>query len=97
MRISEPSPYGVNGLSTLLVEIEQVTPARRKGSAGTIAIDSKMGTDKYEYTITNFIPGVDTNSGVHIGAWTPRLGLSGPIAKGRAWHMAKALLGAHPA
>src|SRR5580704_13194212 len=35
IRISEPSPYGVNGFKTLLVEIEQVTPAFRSGSAGT--------------------------------------------------------------
>ncbi len=29
MRISEQSPNGVNGLSTLLVESEQLTPACR--------------------------------------------------------------------
>ena len=35
MRISEQSPNGVNGLSTLLLESEQLTPWCRSLCAGT--------------------------------------------------------------
>lgn len=54
-------------------------------SGGTLAIQTDNGTDRLQYTATNFIPGVDTNSGLHLGDWTPRAGISGPIVKGRAW------------
>lgn len=54
-------------------------------SAGTLAIKTDNGTDKLQYTATNFIPGVDTKAGLHFGDWTPRVGITGPIVKGRAW------------
>jgi outer membrane receptor protein involved in Fe transport len=61
------------------------SPEFGKGSAGALAIRTEMGDDKLRYTATNFIPGLDTKTGVHLGAWTPRFGLFGPIVKGRAW------------
>ena len=54
-------------------------------SAGTLAIQTENGTDTFHSTATNFIPGLDTRGGIHIGDWTPRAGISGPIVKGRAW------------
>jgi hypothetical protein len=33
----------------------------------------------------NFVPGVASHKGLVLQDWTPRFGLSGPIAKGRAW------------
>jgi len=55
------------------------------GSAGTLRIQTENGTDRFHSTATNFIPGVDTNGGLHLGDWTPRAGISGPIVKGHAW------------
>lgn len=40
-----------------------------KGSAGTVAITTHMGTDALRYNATNFVPGVDTANGLHIGTW----------------------------
>ncbi|HWB84921.1 MAG TPA: TonB-dependent receptor [Bryobacteraceae bacterium] len=61
------------------------SPEYGKGSAGAVAIQTGMGTDTLRYSATNFVPGVDTQSGAHIGTWAPRVGLSGPILKHRAW------------
>jgi hypothetical protein len=61
-----------------------------KGSAGTVAIQTRMGSDKFMYNATNFVPGIDTNSGAHIGTWSPRFELSGPILKKRIWFMESA-------
>ena len=61
------------------------SPEFGKGSAGTLQIKTETGDDQFRYSATNFIPGLDTEKGLHLGAWTPRANLSGPIVKGRAW------------
>ena len=58
----------------------------RKGSAGVLAINTNMGDDTPRHSATNFVPGVDTKGGLHMGTWSPRFGLTGPIVKGRAWY-----------
>ncbi len=61
------------------------SPEFGKGAAGVLAISTEMGDDTLRYDATNFVPGVDTRSGLHIGTFAPRFGLFGPIVKGRAW------------
>ena len=61
------------------------SPEYGRGSAGLLAIQTQTGTDAFHYTATNFIPGIISNDGLHLGGWTPRFGVSGPILKGRAW------------
>ena len=61
------------------------SPEFGKGSSGALAIQTETGDDQWRYSATNFVPGLDTLKGVHIGAWTPRFNLSGPIVKGRVW------------
>ena len=61
------------------------SPEFGKGSAGTVAITTQMGTNALRYNATNFVPGVDTGGGLHVGTWSPRFELSGPIVKKRAW------------
>lgn len=56
-----------------------------KGSAGTLAIQTGMGDDQFRYTATNFVPGVENRKGLIIGDWRPRVNVSGPVLKGRAW------------
>jgi hypothetical protein len=89
--ISDP----LTGLLDARVSVESVqaldylsgrySPEFGKGSAGTLQIKTENGDDQFRYSATNFIPGVDTQKGLHLGAWTPRANLSGPILKGRAW------------
>ncbi len=61
------------------------SPEFGKGSAGSLAIETTNGADQFRYSATNFIPGVETQKGLHIGTWAPRLNVSGPIHRGRAW------------
>jgi hypothetical protein len=61
------------------------SPEFGKGSAGTVTIATQMGTDVLRYNFTNVVPGVDTGNGLHIGTWSPRFELSGPIVKKRIW------------
>ncbi len=56
-----------------------------KGSAGTVAIATQVGTDALQYNATNFVPGIDFTSGIHVGTWSPRFQLSGPVVRGRMW------------
>ncbi|HXB75108.1 MAG TPA: TonB-dependent receptor [Candidatus Acidoferrales bacterium] len=56
-----------------------------RGSAGMVAIQTKTGDDRLRYTATNFIPGVDERKGLRMGAWSPRLGMSAPLRRGRVW------------
>jgi hypothetical protein len=61
------------------------SPEYGQGSAGTLQIKTVTGDDEFRYSATNFIPGVSSFEGLHLGDWTPRLNFSGPIVKGRAW------------
>jgi carboxypeptidase family protein len=89
--ISDP----LTGLLDARVSVESVqaldylsgrySPEFGKGSAGTLQIKTENGDDRFRYSATNFIPGLDTQKGLHLGSWTPRANLSGPILKGRAW------------
>jgi hypothetical protein len=75
----------VEGVRALDLYNTRESPDIGKGSAGTLKIQPDNGTDLFRYTATNFIPGFDVNKGAHLGDWTPRVGVSGPILKGRAW------------
>ncbi len=61
------------------------SPEYGKGSSGVLAIHTETGDDTFRYSGTNFVPGLDTSGGLHVGAYTPRLNFSGPIVKDRAW------------
>ena len=75
----------VEGVREVTLTSARESPQLGGGSAGTLVIQTDNGTDKLQYTATNFIPGLDTRGGLHFGDWTPRAGISGPIVKGRAW------------
>jgi len=61
------------------------SPEYGQGSAGALQIKTQTGDDQFRYSATNFFPGVSTEEGLHLGDWTPRFNLSGPILSGRAW------------
>ena len=75
----------VESVRSLTYSSGRYSPEFGKGSAGALAIRTETGDDTLRYSATNFIPGIDTKRGPHLGAWTPRFNLSGPIWKGRAW------------
>jgi hypothetical protein len=75
----------VEAVSSLDYLSGRYSPEFGQGSAGTLQIKTQTGDDQFRYSATNFIPGVSTAQGLHLGDWTPRLNFSGPIVKGRAW------------
>lgn len=75
----------VEGVRSLDLASARESADLGNGSAGTLQIHTENGGDQFHSTATNFIPGLDTHSGVRIGDWTPRAGVSGPILKGHAW------------
>jgi len=75
----------VEAVSSLDYLSGRYSPEYGQGSAGTLQIKTQTGDDQFRYSATNFIPGVSTAQGLHLGDWTPRFNFSGPIVRGRAW------------
>lgn len=55
-------------------------------SAAILELDTQSGGDKLHFDVTNFVPDVSFQQGVHFGNWYPRASLSGPLKKGKAWY-----------
>ena len=75
----------VETVQFLNVESSRVSAENGRGSAGDVAVETKMGDDRLRFGGTNFVPGASSVGGFHLNHWTPRLELSGPIKKNRAW------------
>ena len=68
----------------------EVRPSREpaefgKGSGGVLALNTRMGDDRFRFTSTDFIPALQAIKGISIGHWTPIYTMSGPIRKGKTW------------
>ncbi len=75
----------VEGIRSVDYSSGRYSPEFGKGSAGVLAINTESGTDNFHFTATDFIPGIDIQQGVRLGNWYPRIGISGPIKRGKAW------------
>jgi len=75
----------IDSIQSMDLESSRFSAENGRGSAGVLDLKTKMGDDTLRFGGTNFIPGLSTESGLHVNKWTPRLEFSGPIAKGRAW------------
>jgi hypothetical protein len=75
----------IETIQSVNLETSRFSADNGRGSAGALDLQTKMGDDHWRFQGTNFIPGVTTADGFHVDKWTPRLELSGPLAKGRAW------------
>ena len=75
----------VEGVRSVDLSSGRSSPEFGKGSAGVLGINTENGTDALHYTATDFLPGLSVQEGLRLGNWYPRLGISGPIVKGRAW------------
>jgi Carboxypeptidase regulatory-like domain len=72
-------------IQTMELESGRFSAGNGRGSSGVLDLKTKAGDDRFRFNATNFIPGVSSEQGLYVNKWTPRLELSGPIAKGRAW------------
>jgi hypothetical protein len=89
--VSDPLSGGFNttlaveGIRSMDLVSGRYSPEFGKGSAGVLNIQTENGTDAFHYTATDFIPGLQTHGGLALGNWYPRVGVSGPIVRARAW------------
>ena len=67
------------------LESSRFSAENGRGAAGVLDIKTKMGDDHWRFGGTNFLPSVSTDGGLHIDKLTPRLEVSGPLIKGKAW------------
>ena len=75
----------VESVRSLDVESARYSVEKDRGSAGSVDIRTNMGDDRWRFGATNFVPSFGSDGGVHLDKWTPRVSVSGPIARGRAW------------
>ena len=75
----------IESVRSIDVESARYSAGKDRGTAGTVDLKTNMGDDRWRFGATNFIPGVSTDGDFHINKWTPRLTVSGPLVKGRAW------------
>lgn len=76
---------GVEGVQSAAFLGGNYSPEYGYGSAGVLQIRTEPGSNTLRYSATDFVPGVDTSGGLHIGNWAPRAAVSGPIVRDRAW------------
>lgn len=77
--------FAVEGIRSVDLSSGRYSPEFGKGSAGVLGIRTENGTDAFHYTTTDFLPGLSIQKGLHLGNWYPRVGVSGPIVRGRGW------------
>jgi len=75
----------IETVQSLDLESGRYSAEKGRGSAGSLDIKTRMGDDRWRFSGTNFIPGVSGQGGLFVNKWTPRVQVSGPLAKGRAW------------
>lgn len=75
----------IESVRSVELESARFSVDKDRGSAGSVDIRTNMGDDHWRFGATNFIPSVSSESNFHVSKWTPRVNVSGPIAKGRAW------------
>lgn len=75
----------IDAVRSLDLESGRFAADKGRGSAGSLDIKTGMGDDRWRFGATNFVPGVSTERGLLLNKWTPRVTVSGPIARGRAW------------
>jgi hypothetical protein len=89
--VSDPASGGLNArLNVDTVQMiewdgSRFSPDKGKGSGGTVDIKTEMGDNHWRFEGTNFFPGFGTQSGFYLNHWSPRVKVSGPIRKDRAW------------
>src|SRR5207248_4588468 len=79
------SRVSVEAVQSVTVESGAVGAEFGKGTAGVVAVNTKMGDDRFRYSATNFLPGFQYRKQLILGSWTPRFSVSGPIEKGKIW------------
>jgi hypothetical protein len=79
LRTSTDSFRSINVLTS------RVSAEYGKSSGGVLELNTATGDDHFRFAATDFIPSVQNKRGITLDKVNPRLTVSGPITKGRAW------------
>lgn len=74
-----------DALRSIEVQSSRYSAEYGKASGGVLNLHTGMGDDRLRISATDFVPSFQSQRGVNLNAWTPRLSLFGPIKKKRAW------------
>lgn len=79
----------VEAIQSVQVLTNPYAPEYGEFSGAVTTIETKSGTDKFEYEFQNFFPRFRHRGGHFAGieAFTPRLSFSGPLKKDKLWFM----------
>jgi hypothetical protein len=75
----------IEAVRTLDLETSRFSADKGRGSAGALDIRTGMGDDRFRFGATNFVPSFSTARGLVLSRWSPRITVSGPLIRGRAW------------
>ncbi len=75
----------IDAVRSMDLETSRFSADKGRGSAGALDIRTGMGDDRFRFGVTNFVPSFSTARGLILSKWTPRITVSGPLVRGRAW------------
>ncbi len=75
----------IEAVRNIDLESSRFSASTGGGSAGSLNLATGMGDDRYRFGATNFVPSISNQRGLVLTKWTPRLTVSGPMARSRAW------------
>ncbi len=74
-----------DALRSIEVQSSRYSAEYGKASGGVLNLATGMGDDRLRFNATDFVPSFQFIRGIALNSWTPRVMLTGPIHKGRAW------------
>ncbi len=75
----------MEAVRSLDLETSRFSVEKGRGSSGALDVVTGSGDDQWRFGVTSFLPGVSAERGLRINKWTPRVAVSGPLRRGRAW------------
>jgi hypothetical protein len=74
-----------DAIRTINVLTSRYSAEYGKATGGVLRLEGKTGDDHFRFSATNFLPGFELMQGFTPSNLTPRVNLSGPIRRGKAW------------
>jgi hypothetical protein len=80
-------PIIVDALRTAEVETGRFGAEFAHPGASILKFETPDGDDRWRFNATDFIPGINTQQGVRLGNYYPRITFSGPLVAGKLWFL----------
>jgi hypothetical protein len=77
--------FSADAVRNIEVESTRYPVEYGQATGGIVAFRSGMGDDRFRVNVTDFIPSVQDKNGLQFDMFVPRVTISGPIKKGKAW------------